>query len=454
MTWKVLIITWPTFLITFALAQAPDTLWTRTYGGIDLDRGYMVQQTSDSGYIIVGRTASFGSGWMDVYVIKTDINGDILWTKTFGWALGDWGMAIQQTGDGGYIIAGSTYSHSGAEHDDVYLIKTNSSGESVWMKTFGGQYIQRGYFVEQTLDAGYIIAGWTEPIGGADVYLIKTDHSGNAQWIKTYGGTGGDRGYSVTQTSDSGYILAGETSSFGAGSWDVYLIKTDDNGDTLWTKTCGGSEWDCGESVQETSDCGYVIVGYTYSFGAGLSDIYIIKTNMFGDTLWTRAYGGVGWDIGKSIQETADGGYVIAGYTTSFGAGSWDVYLIKTDDNGDTLWTKTCGGSGMDYGYSIQQTIDDGYIVVGWTDSFGLGFDDVWLLKLEPDIGVGEEKTINIKNNLLGATLLTGPLQLPTDRKCNVYDITGRTVMPDKMKPGIYFLEIDGKISQKIVKIR
>jgi hypothetical protein len=212
----------PTLLLalctSLANAQAPDTLWTKKYGGSDYENGYSVQQTSDSSYVIVGRTSSFGSGLEDVYFIKTNANGDTLWTKTYGGIDYDAGRAVQQTTDGGYIIAG----------------RTSSSGA-----------------------------------GSADVYLIKTNADGDTLWTRTYGGADGDDGYSVQQISDSGYIIAGITYSF--GFWpDVYLIKTDSLGDTLWTKTYGEVDIDEGDSVQETIDGGYIIAGNTFIPGPNL----------------------------------------------------------------------------------------------------------------------------------------------------------------------------------------
>jgi hypothetical protein len=172
------------------------------------------------------------------------------------------------------------------------------------------------------------------PLGGyEDVYIIKTDASGDTLWTRTYGGTSDDAAYSVQQTSDGGYIVAGTTSSFGAGGEDVYLIKTDVAGDTLWAKTYGGIHNDDGYSIQQTSDGGFIVAGQTNSFGSGGYDVYLIKTNAYGDTLWTRTCGGADDDCGQSVQQTSDGGYVIAGETYSE-AGGYDVYLIKTDDSG------------------------------------------------------------------------------------------------------------------------
>ncbi|MDP7000223.1 MAG: hypothetical protein QF569_29625, partial [Candidatus Poribacteria bacterium] len=179
-------------------------------------------------------------------------------------------------------------------------------------------------------------------------------------FLQTYGGSENDYGYSVQQTSDDGYIITGETYSYGNGEADVWLIRTDANGDTLWTQTYGGSESDIGNSVQQTSDGGYIIAGETYSYGNGAADVWLIKTDADGDTLWTQTFGGTEFDIAHSVQQTSDDGYIITGETYSYGNGEADVWLIKTDANGDTLWTQTFGGSESDIGNSVQQTSDGG----------------------------------------------------------------------------------------------
>ena len=368
------------FVSVSMFANGPDTLWTRTFGGIDVDEAYSVQQTQDGGYIIAGRTYSHGADSDDVYLIKTDANGDTLWTKTFGGGNYDRGFSVQQTKDGGYIIAGCTQSYGAGYYWDVYLIKTDANGDTLWTKTYGGWSDDWGNSVQQTQDGGYIIAGYS----AGDVYLIKTDANGDTLWTRTFGGPDYDYGNSVQQTQDGGYIIAGRTDSYGAGYYDVYLIKTDSLGDTLWTKTYGGSDYDASFSVQQTLDGGYIIAGYTKSYGAGYYDVYLIKTDSLGDTLWTRTFGGSDEDEAYSVQQTQDGGYIIAGRTYSYGAGNYDVWLIKTDANGDTLWTRTFGGGSYDRGFSVQQTKDGGYIIAGRTESYGAGGSDVWLIKINP----------------------------------------------------------------------
>jgi predicted secreted protein len=370
-----------------ALAQGPPGLkWNKTFGGPADDFGMSVQQTSDGGYVIAGSTSSYGAGASDVWLIKTDSDGNKVWDNTFGGSSDDVGMSVQQTSDGGYVIADSTSSY-GAGGDDVWLIKTDSNGNEVWDKTFGGSSDDGGLSVQQTSDDGYVIAGYTSSYGagGDDVWLIKTDSNGNEVWDKTFGGTSDDVGVSVQQTSDAGYVVVGYTGSYGAGGYDVWLIKTDSNGNRVWDTTFGGSSDDGGLSVQQASDGGYVIAGSTNSYGAGGDDVWLIKTDSNGNRLWDKTFGDTSEDAAWSVKQTSDAGYIIAAFTMSHGAGGYDVWLIKTDSNGNEVWDKTFGGTPFDNGMSVQQTSDDGYVIAGSTSSYGAGGSDVWLIKLGPE---------------------------------------------------------------------
>ena len=364
--------------------------WTKTFGGTDWDGGSSVQQSTDGGYIITGYAPSFGNE--AVCLIKTDGNGDSLWTKTFGGG----GSSVQKTADGGYIITGGTSSGNGDE--DVYLIKTDGSGNELWSKTFGGADGESGSSLQQTTDGGYIIAGSTSSFGngGSDVYLIKTDVNGDSLWTKTFGGAYYDVGSSVQQTSDGGYIICGCTNSFGNGLPDcyLYLIKTDVNGDLLWTKTFGGTDLDDddkGNSIQQTTDGGYIITGWIYR-GVFLDsyDVSLIKTDGSGNEQWTKTFGGTDNDSGNSVQQTTDGGYIICGNTESFGNGGSDIYLIKTDGSGNEQWFKTFGGVNGESGSSVQQTTDGGYIICGNTESFGNGTSDIYLIKTDENGNISQ----------------------------------------------------------------
>jgi uncharacterized delta-60 repeat protein len=364
--------------------------FAKTYGGTGYEGASSVQRTSDGGYILAGYTYSFGAGLSDIILIKTDANWNISWAKTYGGTNWDVARSVQQTSDGGYILAGETYSF-GAGGYDFFLINTDANGNIQWAKTYGGTNYDEAYYVQQTSDGGYIVAGLTYSFGAglSDIILIKTDANGNISWAKTYGGTSGDVAYSVQKTSDGGYIVAGWTASFGAGSLDILLIKTNANGNIQWAKTYGGTHWDIAYSVQQTSDGGYIVAGYTQSFGAGSKNIFLIKTNANGNIQWAKTYGGTNYDEAYSVQQTSDGGYILAGYTQSFGAGYDDIFLIKTDANGNIIWAKTYGGTDWDYAYSVQQTSDGGYIVAGYTQSFGAGGGDIFLIKTDVNGNIG-----------------------------------------------------------------
>jgi hypothetical protein len=381
----------------------PDTLWTQTYcGGAD-DGAYSVYQTSDGGFIMTGAIGSCDlkqvvslGGDADVWLVKTDANGDTLWKKTYGGPEWERGNSVQQTSDGGYIIAGGTYSF-GAGDCDVWLIKTDANGDTLWTRTYGGSGWDGGYSVRQTSDGGYVIAGWESSFGGggADVWLLRTDANGDTLWTNTFGTDEGDWGKSVQETVDSGFVVVGNTWGIVGSQSHVYLIKTDQLGNQDWAKTYAGGGISYGSSIQLAPDSGYIISGATTVGSAGGYDIYLLKTDSLGNYDWSKTYGGTGDDASdgfSSVQPTSDDGYVVVGWTESFGAGGSDLWLLKTDANGDTAWTAILGGSGDDEGWSVvQDTSDDGYMVAGFTNSFGAGDFDLWLLKMETPTAVEDE---------------------------------------------------------------
>jgi hypothetical protein len=354
----------------------------RTYGGAEPNIGYSVQQTTDGGYIIAGMTYPGGTG-PDVYLSKTDSLGNVLWSRTFGGSNFDDGRSVQQTIDGGYIIAGTTTSF-GTGYAGAYLVKTDTRGDTQWTRTYDRVQDVYGYSVQQTPDGGYVIAGTIMDSARLyHAYLIRTDSFGDTVWTRTYGNSALDEGRSVLATIDSGFIIVGNTVSFGGGGCDAYAVRTDVHGDTLWTRTYGGAGDDVAYSVRQTDDGGFLIAGGTGSYGAGHADVYLVRTDGSGETLWTRTFGDTGIEYARSAQLTADGGFVVTGETRSMGAGLSDVYLVRTDSTGNPLWARVFGGSDDDEGYSVQKTLDGGFIVAGATRSFGSGNDDVYLIKTD-----------------------------------------------------------------------
>jgi hypothetical protein len=339
------------------------------------------------------------------------------WAKTYGGTGDDFGWSVIQTVDGGYAIVGYAGSY-GAGNYDAYLVKTDANGNMLWNKTYGGAADDRTYSVIQTSDGGYALAGYTGSYGagGYDVWLIKTDANGNAQWNRTYGGKDYDYAWSMIQTSDGSYAIAGYTGS-GVSSYDVYFVKTDANGNMQWNKTYGGMSYDWAYCVIETNDGGYAIAGYTSSFTVSPStEVYLVKTDPSGSMQWSKAYG-VPASFAESVVQTVDGGYAIAGDTYFLGAGSNDAYLIRTDNTGSMQWSKTFGGTGRDQGWSVIQTVDGGYAIAGITDSFGAGNWDAYLVKTDASGnmlwnktygGTGDDRTYSVIQTSDGGYALAG----------------------------------------------
>ncbi|MCP4631566.1 MAG: T9SS type A sorting domain-containing protein [candidate division Zixibacteria bacterium] len=371
-------------VVAIASAFPGDTLWTQTYGGIGSDVIWGVQETTDGGFIMAGYTESGGK---DIYLVKANSTGDTSWTKTYGGTDIDWATSVYQTADGGYIVGGYSGS-SPAVSEDYILLKTDSNGDTLWTHYYGGTSGQEGWALQITSDGGYVMAGFTGS-GGTSVYLVKTNGDGDILWTRTYGGSNADMGRDVQQTSDGGYILTGYTKSFGAGAYDVYLVKTDENGDTLWTRTYGGESNDQAYEVMQTSDNGYIIAASTKSFGSGGWDFYVIKTDNGGTVEWEKTFGGAADDEGFAVNITQNGDFIISGDSKSFSDGNRDIYVVALNPNGDTLWTRTYGGSTDDRSFAVNGTSDGSHLVGGYTSSFGAGSRDFWLLKLEGEVYTG-----------------------------------------------------------------
>lgn len=305
--------------------------WQRTYGGPLNESACVVCPTNDGGYALACITNSYGAGGHDAWLLKTDADGNLQWNKTYGGTNEDGAYIVVQTADEGYFIVGYTKSF-GAGNEDAWLIKTDSAGNMLWNKTYGGTSLDGVGGLILTADGGYMLVGYTASFGGFKGWLIKTDTSGNMLWNKTYSVASMCWFDLGIQTADGGYAIAGKT--FPTAYGDAWLVKTDSDGNMLWNKTYGGTGDDQGFCVMQMDDGGYLVQGMTASFGAGGVDGWLFRTDSSGNMLWNKTYGGAGTEFMDEIMQTSDGGYIMAGFTDSFGAGSTDLWLIKTDELG------------------------------------------------------------------------------------------------------------------------
>ncbi len=359
--------------------------FSEAIGGPKYDSAYSIQQTVDGGYIVAGQTYSFGAGGFDALVIKLDNEGDTVWSKTIGGAGNDFLYSIQQTMDRGYIAAGETESFGGGSYD-VLIIKLNSGGDVMWSETIGGTWHDSAHSIKQTADGGYIVSGETFSFGEiGHALVIRLDSEGRVIWCVTMGGRERDFFHSIQQTSDGGFIAAGESYSFGESvvlSSDLFLVKLDSDGKALWSETIGASGNEYARSVKQTSDGGYIVTGESSGYSYGSYDFLVVKLDSNGIVIWCKSVGGASNDYARSIAQTDDGGYVIAGLTYSYPGYEGDVFVVNLDSDGNAIWCKTIGGKKFDMARSIQQTSDGGYVVAGSTESFGAGDYDFFIAKL------------------------------------------------------------------------
>ena len=409
--------------------------WEKTYGSPGYDIGYSVIQSADGGYVITGSiTVDTLTNSQTICLIKTDSNGDTLWVKRYE-EENSQGFCVQQTTDGGYVISGSKTYDSFVNSQIGYLIKTDLNGDTLWTKTYSE--FTSLLSVQQTTDGGYIIAG-----GGANAFFVcsKTDLNGDTLWTKNYGG------YSIQQTADGGYIIV-----------DSSLIKIDSNGNLLWSKPYrdGAS----GYSVQQTIDGGYIVTG------TSPTEFYLHKTDSNGDTLWTKTYSGGAW--GCSVQQTIDGGYIVTG-PTEFFTGIPDVYLLKTDSNGVFLWNKTFGVNSSAVSYSVQQTSDGGFVITG-SKKVSPTNVDVYLIKTD-----GSGNVLWTNNTELNSKIYLYPnpttdlITLEIEGynglvNVEVYDLTGKllqsttntTVSMGEYAKGIYVFKVAyGDVVEKLKVVK
>ena len=371
----------------------PMTVWSRTYGGSHLDQARAVEQTSDGGYIVAGWSESFGAGGTDILVLKLDSEGQLEWQRTYGGTNNDKAYSIQQTSDGGYIVAGESSSFSTDHTTEMWILKLRSNGDIEWKKRYHQteDYLHEGaYSARQTSDGGYIVVGWMNSNGATDIIAMKLANDGSIVWQKDIGKTPDgiysydphdDKAYSVEQTSDGGYIIAGKTTTSLTWTPVPWIIKLSPTGEIQWNREFPYHLDENGKkfSIKETSDGGYIYVASLYK-SVGHGDELVMKLNSTGGLEWAKTYHGNNWDNAFDINQTNDGGYIVVGRSNSFsGSIATELWLLKLSATGDIQWQKQYGDAHHSAaGFAVKQTNDGGYVVAGMSPE-----NDFWVLKLD-----------------------------------------------------------------------
>ena len=415
------------FVSTYIYGQAPFQIeWQKSLGGTSADYAYSIEPTLDHGFIVIGSSlsndgdVSGNHGEADIWAVKLNDIGQVSWKKAFGGSANDGAYDVKQTSDGGYIIAGYTASNDGdvsGNHgeSDFWIIKLDALGNISWQNAVGGNSNEVAHSIDITSDGGYIAMGYTlsnagDVIGNhgeADIWVVKFDESGNISWQKCLGGSSSEEGYEIEQTADGGYIIAGSTQSNNGdvssnnGSSDYWVVKLDAMGELSWENSFGGNYNDVAHSVNQTSDGGYLVAGISSSSNGDVTnanggrDYWVIKLDGSGNLSWQKALGGEDTDISYSVRETEDGGCIVAGFSTSTNGnisgnhGDSDYWITKLDHSGNFSWQQTIGGAATDDPQSIKETLDGGYVVAGYSYSDdgdllrNQGSSDYWVVKLE-----------------------------------------------------------------------
>ena len=490
-------------------AQTPNIQWQKSLGGSLEDRGGIIKTTSDGGYIVVGGSNSTNGdvignhGAKDAWIVKLNSTGAIQWQKALGGSGNDIANYIQLTSDGGYIVAGQSNSTNGdvtGNHGDYdyWIVKLSSTGIIQWQKSLGGSAWDNAWSIEPTSDGGYIIAGDSYSTDGdvtgnhgiGDYWIVKLNSTGAIQWQKSLGGSGYDFATSIQQTPDGGYIVAGSSDSNNGdvtgnhgGNGDYWIVKLNSAGAIQWQKTLGGSNNEIAGDIHPTSDGGYIVAGGSYSTDGditgnhGSGDVWIVKLNSIGAIQWQKSLGGSNYEKANSIQPTSGGGYIVAGVSNSTNGdvtenhGDSDYWIVKLNSNGTMQWQKTLGGNGIDYGNAILQNLDNSYIIAGQSSSTdgdiigNHGSYDYWIVKLNPENLATQESVaknkifvenpvknmlnIESKENILALQLFS------TDGKL-IRSSNNKNMQVSDLPKGNYLLNIrqqNGKtVSEKIIK--
>lgn len=500
-------------VVVFNSNAQPSIQWQRCLGGTNNDYAQCIQTTIDGGFIVAGTTrsnngdVSGNNGNEDVWIVKTSSSGNIEWQKCLGGSNDDSADSIIITPDGGYIVAGYTYSNNGdvfGNHGDadVWVVKLSNIGNIQWQKCIGGSGEDRSKSIQSTPDGGFIISGFTSSNDGDitgnhgswEALVFKINQSGILQWQRCYGGSNEDFAKAIYPTTDGGYVIAGYTGSFDGdvtgylGSTDAWVVKITITGTIQWQKCLGSYGADEAEFIEQTSDGGFLMVGNTNSTAGdvignhgGFRDSWVVKLNNLGAIQWQRCLGGSGIDYGFSLTQTSDGGAIILNCTTSSdgdvsgysGGGAYDAWLVKLNNLGNIEWQECIGGSNTDFIYNTKPTIDNGYILAGSTSSVNgdvsgnQGGSDAWVVKLTSFLGQEEPSIINrvslypnpVTNvlNLIVGSNIENSTYILTDLKGKIIrqgiiDKNVTSINVEYLSKGVYFIKIAGNEVIKFIK--
>jgi hypothetical protein len=416
----------------------------------------------DGGYLLVGYTTNTTINDRDINVIKTDAGGNQVWTKQFGGAKVDFANRMLPTQDGNYFLIGHSQSFGGGDYD-VYLVKIDGSGNLLWQKTYGSNGNELGMDIISSGDGNYVIVGYSKASGSTDnnAELWKIDANGTQIWSKTYGGSAHDYGNSVKLCSDGGFIMMGQTYSSGAGSGDAYMVKTDASGNETWSKTFGGINGDEGIYITANTDGSYCFVMRDSSTAGMDIDVKVIKTDASGNVSWTKQYGSNLKDTPKMIQPTSDGGYIVAAISRGFGWINPDMWILKLNSTGDTTWSRHYGGTNNEHCYTMREESDGSFIGCGKTSSYGPSMDAIFIkLNAQGTLVVGlNERNISSKLLKVYPNPTTGTIDVDLTSieasEIIITDITGRIILKEKTtglsketviipskNPGVYFMSV------------
>jgi hypothetical protein len=359
-------------------ADPGDSLWAHPYGGPINDFAFAVEPAGDGNYLLAGVTNGDYESRGDLWLLKVTAQGDLLWSCLYDGGGFDCANDLISAGDGNFLIAGQTTSFGLGQ--GVWLLKVNPQGDTLWTHTYYGGY---AWAITPAGDGGFLMIGSVDRFGTGldDMLLIKVNAQGDSLWSHFYGGPNSDYGLGIAPADDGGFLLVGYSNSFGSTGYDMRLVKVNSQGDSLWARSYGGIYPDQAWAVAPDGEGNFMVAGMKTS--ATLGDVWLVKVNNQGDSLWSRTYGGSGYEWADAIITAGDGGFLLAGLTNSFGAGWYDVYLVKVNHQGDELWSQTYGGPAWDEAYAITLTEDGDILLAGKTYSFGAGWYDMWLVRAE-----------------------------------------------------------------------